>query len=277
MKMKRLAIGTLLGATSLLCATSAIAKDCTPAHHFKTVKPGVITHAAVNYMPFSAVGPDGRAIGVDGTILRKIAKMECLKVDSTAVDATAALNYVVSGRADVATGDYYRTAQRARAMALSNPLYIDQMAVISRAGYDKISSLKGKLVGSIQGDLWVQDVRKIPGVQLKLYPGLPEMLQDMQLGRINAALVGDGVAVMARNKGQLKGLKDEIMQPDKRVSASIHPGQGSFPMSKRNPEMLKAFNEDIAELHRNGFIKKALKKYGLDPSAAKTGKPRLMQ
>lgn len=164
MNIKRSVICALIGATCLV-STAAMADECKPVHQFKTIKPGVITQAVVSYMPFDSVGPDGQPIGVDGDILRKIAAMECLDIHAISVDATAALNYVVSRRADVASGDYYRTEQRARVLALSDPLYIDQMAVISPEGYHTIAQLEGKRVGSIQGDLWVSDVKKIPGIQ----------------------------------------------------------------------------------------------------------------
>ncbi|MEE2952944.1 MAG: transporter substrate-binding domain-containing protein [Pseudomonadota bacterium] len=227
-------------------------------------------------MPYDALDNAGKAIGVDGDILNEIAKMECLQLKSTSVDASAALNYVVSGRADIASGSYYRTAARAKVLALSDPLYIDQMGIVSRAGYDSIPQIIGKKVGSVQGDLWIADLRRLD-VDLKLYPALPELLQDMRLGRIDAALVGYSVTIMAKEKGQMDGLVAKVAKPDKRVAASVSPGQGSFPMSMGNPAMVEAINADIAVLKKNGFIAKTLEKYGLDASAAKTGAPRLIQ
>jgi polar amino acid transport system substrate-binding protein len=54
-------------------------------------------------------------------------------------------------------------------------------------------------------------------------------------------------------------------------------GQGTLPMYKGNDALHKAVDEDIAELHQNGEIAKILVKFGLDPSAAETGAPRLIK
>jgi polar amino acid transport system substrate-binding protein len=48
-------------------------------------------------------------------------------------------------------------------------------------------------------------------------------------------------------------------------------------MSKKNDAMLAAFDEDIKLLHDNGKIAEILKNNGLDPSAAETGEPRLIE
>jgi polar amino acid transport system substrate-binding protein len=48
-------------------------------------------------------------------------------------------------------------------------------------------------------------------------------------------------------------------------------------MYKGNAALHKAVDDDIAELHRSGEIAKILVKFGLDPSAAETGAPRLIK
>ena len=48
-------------------------------------------------------------------------------------------------------------------------------------------------------------------------------------------------------------------------------------MTKQNTDLLKAFDEDIAALHADGSIKDVLVKFGLSPTAADTGTPRLIE
>lgn len=272
--MKRMLIAT---AAYIVVAHGAYAQDCKPAHDFKTVSPGVITHASVTYMPYSGISPSGEADGVDGDLLKEIAKRECLTVKTIPVDSAAALNYVISGRADVTTGGYYRTAAREKVVGLTDPLYVDQMGIVSKEGLSSFSALEGKTVGIIQGDLWVADLKKVFGPQLKTYPALSQIIQDVDAKRLDVLITGYSVAVTAQQHGQLKGMQIKVADKDERVGASVNAGQGTFPISKRNEEMMKAFNDQIKSMHEDGTIAATLKRYGLDPSAAETGAPRLLK
>jgi polar amino acid transport system substrate-binding protein len=262
---------------ALLIPTVSQAADCTPKHKFQTVTPGVLTQAATTYMPFSAIDTDGNPTGVDGEIVKEIARRECLTVKAIPVDSAAAMNYVIGGRADLTTGSYYRTAERAKVVDLSNPLYLDQMGIVSADGWSSFKQLEGKRVGTVQGDLWVADLKKTFGANLKLFPAQPALIQDLEAGRLDAIIVGYAVAKTAQSKGQLQKYKAAVAEKDERIGASVNAGQANLPMSKRNEGMLTAINENIADLHKEGFIKKALEKYGLDPSASETGEPRLLQ
>ena len=276
--MNKLAIFSCICIAVLAGSTmAASAQDCKPAHHLTTVNPGAITVAAINFPPYGMVAPDGGAAGIDGDILKEIARMECLSVRVIAVDGAAALNYVTTGRADVAYGDWYRTAERRKVMNFSNPLYVDQIGVVSKNGADTIKQLEEMTVGTMQGNFFVADMRKVLGTKLKLYPSLVAVQQDLMNGRIDAYPESYAATMYAISRGQLAGFQVKLLQPDKRVPATAEPSQVGFPMRKDSEDMLKAFNEDIAKLHENGFIVQVLKSYGLDASAANTGEPRWLQ
>ncbi len=264
-------------AVPLLLAGSGYAQDCKPKHTFKTVEAGVLTIAPGTYPPYSSVDQNGELQGIDGDIAKEVAKMECLKVKAIPVDPAAALQYVISGKAEFTTGDWYRTEPRSKVTYLSAPLYLDQMGVYSRTGVDSVDQMMNEPVGSTQGNLWIPDVKKLLGDKLKLYPVSVTALQDLEAGRINIVLDGYSVGVLAHNQGQMKDIVIKVIKPDPRVAASMEAGQGTFPEYKGNPDMNKAIDEDIATLHSDGTIAKILVKYGLDPSAADTGAPRLIK
>src|SRR5271156_1230481 len=120
--------------------TSAWADDCKPAHQFKTVEPGKLTVAIYEYPPFTTASADSATIGgVDSDIAKHFAAANCLTVTPVVVDPAATVQYVVSGKADVATGDWYRTAERAKVMGLSYPTYLDQMGIYSKTGVSKVA------------------------------------------------------------------------------------------------------------------------------------------
>ena len=267
---------TALVAASLAVALPALA-ECTPKHKFKTVEEGFITNAATVYAPYSMIDDAGNMTGIDGDILHAIADMECLKVKPVPVDASGGIQYVLSRKADTTSGDWYRTAERARVVNLSAPLYVDQMAVYSKEGWDSVSAIENKTVGATLGNLWNADMKKVLGDKFKLYPTSVAMLQDLTAGRIEAGVDGASTGIIAQKQGGLAGIKIVVIKPDPRVAASKEAGQGTFPMTKDNADLLKAFDEDIKELHENGTIDKILVKYGVNPSASQTGEPRLIK
>jgi polar amino acid transport system substrate-binding protein len=174
-------------------------------------------------------------------------------------------------------GDWYRTADRAKVLGLSGPMYLDQMGVISRDGIDTIAGLQGKRVGSVQGYLWTGDLQKVLGGSLTLYPNPVAMAQDLAAGRIDVGTDSYAVAQYDQKKGGYSSIKIMAVKPDPRVPASVQPGQTAFPYTKSNQALGDALSADIADLHKSGDIARILKAHGLEPSAADVGQPRLVQ
>ena len=255
----------------------AYAQECTPKHQFTTVEAGTLTVAVTTYVPHSFVDDSGNMKGIDGDIAAEFAKRECLQVKAVAVDPAAAIQYVLSGQADITTGDWYRTAERARVMSLSAPIYTDQMGIYSKEGFKNVSDLEGKQVGTVQGYLWVADLKAMLGGSLKLYPNSVNMQQDLASGRIDVAVDGYSTGVVAAQKGALGDVKVNVAAPDERVKATKEAAQAAFPYSLKAKEFGVALDAAIAEMHADGTIVTILKSYGLDGTAADTGAPRLVE
>ena len=258
-----------------LLTAGRAAVACDPAHHFPTMEPGVLTVAESTYAPYSTLNPDGTIGGVDGDVVTKIAAMECLAVKVSAVASAAAIPSVTTGRADVTTGDWYRTAARAQVAGLSAPIYADQTAIYSKTGIATVQDLVGKQVGTVQGFLYVEDLRKLVGSGLHLYPNAVNLEQDVAAGRIDAAVDSYSTGVIAQQNGKLPGVQLRSPPPDPRTP-SLQPGQACFPYDKSNTALGAALDADIATLRANGSIAEILKAHGLDPSAADPGPPKLL-
>lgn len=277
LSLKRLAV--FCSAVSLVgFATAAqAAGSCTPAHKFSTIKPGTLSVATWDFPPYSIPVSQTEVNGVDGDILKLIAAKECLTLSYANVDAAAVIQSVVSGKADMAMGDWYRTADRAKVLGLSAPMYLDQMGVISAQGLDTITSMQGKRVGAVDGYLWTGDLQKVFGSNLTIYPNPIAMAQDLAAGRIDIGTDSYAVAVYDQKKGGYKSMKIDVVKPDSRIPASIQPGQTAFPYMKSNQALGDALSADIDALHKSGEMSRILKAHGLDPNATNTGTPRLVQ
>ncbi|MFC3205471.1 substrate-binding periplasmic protein [Aquamicrobium soli] len=274
----RSALGLLAAVACVGFAASAGAQECTPKHAIKTVEEGYLTVSAPTFPPFSIPKGENEVSGIDGEIVTAIAKMECLKIKVAKVEYATAVPYVASGRTDVAIGDYYRTAARAEVVALSDPLYLDEMGIYSKDGIDKIDDLKGHSVGTVQGYLWVEELKKLLGDDLKLYNNYVALYQDLDTGRIQIGIDGVAVGTSAQQSGSaLKGVQIKVADKDERVQASVNAAQAGLPLSKDNADLLAAVNADLAEIRSSGKLVEILEQFGLPKSAAEVGEPRLIK
>jgi polar amino acid transport system substrate-binding protein len=263
--------------TALVATSSAFGEDCKPANTFTTVQRGKLSVAIYEYPPFTSIATDGSIGGIDSDIAKAIAKRNCLAVEPVVVEAGAVIENVLSKKADIGIGDWYRTAKRAQVLGMSYPTYLDQAAIYSRAGLDTVKDLEGKSVGTVSGFLWVDQLQKVLGDKLVLYPTPVAVAQDLQAGRIEAAVDGYSSGAFAQSKGGFPGIQIKVMKPDERVGSSVAPAQATLLYSKDNPQLGEALDAALKDMHKSGELGNILKANGLDPSGAEVGEPRLIQ
>lgn len=256
-------------------STSATA-SCTPKHSFTTLKKGTLTVSSVTYPPFLDVRDDGTLGGVDGVLVDAVAKMECLDVKLVKTTANGLVPSVVAKRADLSAAYAYRTKERAKVVGLTDGLYTANVFLVSKGGtVTTVDQLKGKRVGSTGGNLFNEDLQKVPGAKVKIYENEKQWMQDLMIGRLDAAVDGAGGESQLEKLGY-QDLKYVVAPPSKLIAATLAPAQVGWPVTKGNDALLQALNEDIAELHSNGTIEKALQQFGLNPASAKVGAPSLL-
>lgn len=252
---------------------SSVPDSCKPAHEVTTISKGVLTVAAVDIPPVSSTS-GGRFTGTEADLLRKFAAENCLTVKAEKVSFAGAIPAVQSGRADIASGGFYRTAERAKVVGLSGPLYIDQLAAVSKDGISKVSEIDGNKVGTVDGYLWVPDSKKAFGKNLSVYPSDVEMKADLEAGRIDIGLDSLGAAG-ALFKGT--DYKVRALEPDDAIAASSMPAQIGFPYTRSNSSLGDALNAAITAWNTDGTIAKTLEAAGLPAALAEVGRPRLLQ
>ena len=237
-----------------------------------TIEPGVLTVGVPTFPPF--IGLDGDTItGPDGDIINELAELNGLTVKAVPYGFSALIPAVQQGRVDLALGSIFRTEVRAEAVDFTDPLYIEPGAIISKDGISNVDDLVGKRVGTVQGYNWVDDVNKVLGGDLKQYPSSSELQQDLEQGRLDAAIDSNGTALYLYKDTDFQV---NVIEPSEKIAASTNPGQTAIILKKGNTELADALNESIATLHDNGFIADALEKAELDPTAAEVGEPAFL-
>jgi polar amino acid transport system substrate-binding protein len=252
----------------------AVAEDCVPQHEVQTLQKGVLTVAAPEFPPFSSVS-NGQATGADADIVKQFAADNCLELKLEPTSYAGTIPAVQSNRADLAIGCYYRTAQRAEIVDLSAPVYTDDMGVISADGVTSIPAMEQLKVGTVDGYLWVADMKAVLGDGLTVYPSAVEMQADLKAGRIQVGLDGFGSAAeMYKDIPEYKVL---VVEPDERVIASKEAAQIGFPHTKGNTSLTEALDASIESMKADGKIAELLTANGLPETAAETGEPRLIK
>lgn len=246
-------------------SNASASPGCTPAHTFSSIASGKLTVAAPEFAPFVSL-TGGAPNGIDVDIVEAIAHKECLSTNYVQVDYSGAVPAVQSGRADLAIGDYYRTTSRSQIVGLTDPVYTDGMGLISKDGVSDIPTMLTRRVGTVDGYLWVADLKKLVGDSLKIYKSNTEMWADLTGGRIDVGI--DSIPVGALHASQNgSGWKVATAQPDNRIGASVQPAQAGMPYTKSNTALGTALNEDIKALRDDGTLASIFTKHGADPNA----------
>lgn len=252
-------------------SASPVAAGCTPEHDFSTVKNGVLTVAATDAPPSSSTA-NNEFTGAEATLLKKFAAANCLTVEAQPTSFAGAIPAVESGRADVAAGGFYRTAARAEIVTLSEPIQVDRIAAVSKSGIETVDEAAGQKVGTVDGYMWTEDIRKNMADKVTVYPSSVEMRADLKAGRISVAFDSSGLAKVLYAED--KDISVKVLAPDARITATEEPAQIGFPTNKNNVSLSDALNKSIAKWKDDGTIVEAITQVGLPASNADVGPTR---
>jgi polar amino acid transport system substrate-binding protein len=254
-----LGLGTSMALASCSKTDDAVSKDCKPAHeNVKTVKKGTLTVGAIDILPFSSYN-NGKPEGIDVDIAKRVAKDNCLTVSWKSSTYADAVQSIKAKKIDMAIGTIDRTEERQEAVDFSASTYLDGMGLASKKGYKTMKDMESaKSVGTIDGYLWVDDMKKIYGSKLKTYPSSVELKADFDAGRLDAAVDSYGTAAVMYKKEKGVSIALANAKPDKRVGALTKAPQAAFPLTKGNKSLNEAASDSIEKMRKDGDIKKLL-------------------
>jgi polar amino acid transport system substrate-binding protein len=259
-----------LGLTACGGSSTASSSNCTPKHQgVQTVAAGKLTIGVIDIPPFSSYN-SGKPNGIDIAIVNKIAKDECLEPVYQQATYADAVQSISGGNIDLALGTIDATEKRLKAVDFSASTYLDGMGIASKSGATTVAELeKMDKVGTIDGYLWVEDLRKILGDKLVTYPSSVELKADFDAGRLDADVDAYGVQVLQFKDaaGVTVALSNE--KPDPRVGAITQAPEAAFPMTKGNTSLKEALDAGITAQREDGTIAKLLTDAGLSEGLGK--------
>jgi cystine transport system substrate-binding protein len=164
---------------------------------------------------------------------------------------------------DVAISQVIITPQRANAFDFSAPYCYSQSQLIvrenERATYRTLADLKGRKLGVHQNSVFEAQARAVPGIEIKRYPAVPEKLQDLAFGRIDAVLDDSLLVGYLINQTQLPLKAGARIGPPERVGIAMRKGRS---------ELKLAIDKALREARADGTLRTLSRKwFGHDASS----------
>ncbi len=160
------------------------------------------------------------------------------------------------GNFDIVLNGLEVTEQNQQRNVMTQPYYVYSQQIVTRKDTHNISQmddLKGKPVGVLSASVAFRLVQKIPGVDMRVYPGNVEALRDLKAHRIEAAVMDVPIAVYYAKP-------DEALQF---AGPSFAPGFYAIGVRKQDMTLLAALNQAIQGLAADGTLEKIYRKYNV--------------
>ncbi|MCJ0761939.1 transporter substrate-binding domain-containing protein [Variovorax terrae] len=254
-----MSIRTPLMAAALL----ALALHAGAADLLDTVKQRGTLQVALEgtYPPFN-YRENNQLAGFEVELANALAQKLGVKAVFSTSEWSSILAGLQAGKYDVVINQVGITDKRKETFDFSEPYTISSPQLIVRKDekreFKSLADLKGRKLGVGQGTNFADLARAVGGIDVKTYPGAQEYLQDLALGRIDAAL------------------NDSLLIPYivRQTRLPLKPGapvgeleKSGIPFVKNNPRFKAAIDKALADLQADGsFAKISVKWFDRDVS-----------
>jgi len=206
------------------------------------------------YPPFSMINEQNEVVGFDVAIGKGIAERLGVKpvIVTTAWDGIIA--GLLAGKYDTIVGSMTITPQREKAVDFVGPYYHAGRAIFvpEDSKVQSLDDLKGKTIGVTLGETHEKWAREQTDMnwEIKTYKGLPELLLELENGRIDAMIIDSvpgKVAIEKDNKPIRMLDTPDIEGGEVAVGIAIR---------KDNPELKAAMQKALDDMMSDGTYKK---------------------
>lgn len=243
-----------------LLAGSALAAAVQPAQAQAVVKVGSTPTGS----PFTFLDTKTNTIeGVMVDLVKAIAEASGFKVEIDGMQFSTLIPSLTSSKIDLISAAMYITPVRQEVIDFSDPIYTYGEGLLVPASdkkdYTGLEEMKGYTVGAQIGTAYVDALKKTGFFpEVKLYKTSPDILADVNAGRVQAAFADAPIMAYTLKQGQF---------PNVRLVKSYKPvitGSVGIGARKGDGELLKKVNAGLAKVKADGTLAKILAKWGLD-------------
>lgn len=213
------------------------------------------------YPPFN-FKEKGELAGFEVELAKALASKLGVKAAFSTSEWSAMLAGLQANKYDVVINQVGITDKRREAFDFSEPYTFSSPQLIVRKNekreFKTLADLKGKKLGLGQGTNFGDLAKAVGGIDVRTYPGSPEYLQDLALGRIDAAL-NDSLLIPYIVK--------QTRLPLKAGAPVGELERSGIPFAKGNPKFKAAIDKALADMKADGsFAKISMKWFERDVS-----------
>ncbi|WP_206956373.1 ABC transporter substrate-binding protein [Trinickia acidisoli] len=244
----------LLAAVTI--ATLAVSAGVAQAKDWKTIRFGV----DASYAPFESKAPNGKVVGFDIDLGNEICRRlhaKCVWVEN---DFDGMIPALKAKKFDGVLSSMTITPQREEQIAFSKPLFDTPTALVAKKGSGLLptaDSLKGKSVGVEQGTIqetYAKQNWEPKGVKVVPYQNQDQVYQDLQSGRLDAAL-------QDQVQAELGFLKTPRGKDFAQAGQPIPSGAAAIGLRKDDTDLKADIDQAIDGMMHDGTYKKLEAKY----------------
>jgi polar amino acid transport system substrate-binding protein len=233
----------------------------------KVQQKGQLEICTSNDWPYSYIDNDTKEFtGIDADILRFATKMLKIgKINVNTVPFDGMIPGLLDGRFDLVGDSIHYTIARAKVVDFTFPTYYysEWLAIKddSLNNTKTIADLQGKNVGALLGTNYAEWIQKATGVVYKGYKTWIEMGQDLQNGRLDAAVHDQPIIAASIKDHPEWGLKlAEAYQPNQLKNPA---GYSRYAIRQGDVQLRSGFDAALQWMEDQGEMNKILTKWGL--------------
>ena len=202
--------------------------------------------------PGSLSGLRGFEVEIAGALARRLG----LVAEFVQNDWQTLIPSLERGDFDVALNGIEVTPQRRARVAFTRPYYAFTETLVVRrddgSGAQGLEDLRGRRVGTLEGSLAFEFVRRAPGVEAVLYEGVEEPYLDLERGRLDAVLLDN---IIAARYG--------LPRPTLRAAATVGEGVYAIAVRPDQPALLAAMDGALTAIAQDGELRAILERWSL--------------
>ena len=243
-KFKELIVASAVVAAAILSSSAARADDLKSIQNSKEIR--IATSG--QYSPFSFANEQNQIVGFDASISEALAQRLGVKVKIITTPFDGIIAGLLAKKYDAIIASMTITPERQKAVDFVGPYYHAGRTVVVKddSSIKSFDDLKDVSVGVTLGDAHDKWARARRNLKVRTYKGLPEMLVDLEAGRISA-IVMDSVPVLVAVKET--GQKVRIITPPESDGGSE--GMG-IALRKNNPELKAVLQKALEDMLADG-------------------------
>jgi polar amino acid transport system substrate-binding protein len=213
---------------------------------------------SADYPPFESVDTvkSKSIVGFDVDLAKAITSKLGYKMQIKDMDFSGLIQALKSGEVDFVLAGMTPTADRKKNVDFSDIYYTAQHMIVSKknSGINKLQDLKGKTVGVQLGSIQegkAQEINKTIPINIVNRDRIPDLIEELKAGRIDAAIIEDTVAKgYFEKESDLKGF---TIKDSSEAGSAI-----AFP---KNSALTTKFNNELEKMKKDGELKKLIIKW----------------